>query len=256
MRITADIPETYPLVDRWVIQPGIRLENDRLVYDAVPADPRVWSWAERPTARLLWDFAGLAEAAEKDILAYAKKWGVLALCRHGIPAETVFSSHFRSGRMDCHATGKEPIRKWREYASIFQQELVSIDETRADNFAADKTAWDISRKALTFGHLRPVLVRTEVGELALRLSGSRVGAGLPAALCYQLLVLMAGGKGLLVCAECGNWFESANRRNPDRNVYCDQCGRAAAVRAASRRYYENHKRRKREDNDGTQTQRR
>jgi hypothetical protein len=241
MRIASEIPETYPLVHRWLIPPGIRLEGSALRHDAYPREPKKWNWAERPTARLLWDFAELAEAVDKDIRGYAQRWGVLALCRHGIPNEILYSFHFEKGRQECPAIGSEPLQRWREYATMFKKMLANIDQVRAGRVNADNAAFDISRFAVAFGHLRPVLVRTEVNDLALRLAGSRLGGGLSAALGYQLLVLMAGGNGMLICAECGQWFESASRRDPDRNVYCDKCGRAAAMRAASRRYYEKHK---------------
>jgi hypothetical protein len=156
----------------------------------------------------------------------------------------LFSYHFKNGQANCHTTGSEPLRSWRKWATLLRRVLESIERTRKSRTDADNTAWDVSRLALAFGHLRPVLVRSHAGELVLRLAGSRLGAGLPAALSYQLLVLMSGGNGLLVCAECGKWFESPNRRDPSRNAYCDQCGRPAAMRAASRRYYENHKQRK------------
>jgi hypothetical protein len=246
----------YSLVDRWVIQPRIRLEGDNLVFDPVPRDPKRWKWAERPTARLLWDFAELAQAGDTEILEFAKKWGVLALCRpHLAPAGLCFTLHARLGRIECPPCGTEPLGAWRNYALLFNRELNQVQKTRSAPQMVAKVAWDVSRIAVAFGQLRPVLVQTETGELGLRIGGARVGSGLPTALGYQLLVLMAGRKRSLICAECGVWFESETPRGLGRKAYCQRCGRAAAVRAASRRYYENHKSRKREDKDGTQTQR-
>jgi hypothetical protein len=42
---------------------------------------------------------------------------------------------------------------------------------------------------------------------------------------------------LMICSECSKWFESTAPRSPHRNAYCRRCGRAAALRAASSRYY-------------------
>jgi hypothetical protein len=244
MRGANQVPDEYPLVDRWIIQPGIRLEGDHLRYDPFPRDPKKWHWAKRPTARLLWAFGELTNARDVEIVKYAQDWGVLGLCQHGIPDEIIFSLHFKYGRHDCQAVGREPLRAWRKYAELFRNFLANVERARLNQINRDKVAWDISRFAIAFGHLRPVLVRTEARELALRLGGSRMGAGLAAALSYQLLVLMVSDKRLLICAECGGWFESATRRAATRDVYCQRCGKAAAVRAASRRYYENQKRAK------------
>lgn len=71
---------------------------------------------------------------------------------------------------------------------------------------------------------------------------------------YQAASWLLGARMVLICAECGQTFESQMVRAPNRRAFCPKCGRAAAMRAASRDYYAS-KREHGGDNDGTQTKR-
>jgi hypothetical protein len=172
---------------------------------------------------------------------------LLALCRHGLPSGLFFGFHSDSeppgsGLRACEATGREPLDYWRGHARTFRDLLKQIERSRSEPATAADTAHTVNRLAANFGHVRPVLERTSTGTFSIRLAGSFLGAGLAPALSYQLMVWMAEGKGLLICAEpkCGTWFESTGWAL--RDTYCPQCGRAAALRAARRRSYRKSKR--------------
>jgi len=128
--------DDYPLVHRWLIAPGIRLEGDALRHGGFGRDPRKWKWAERPSARLLWDFSQLAKAPNEEIEKYAKKWGCLALCPHGIPAGIWFGFHTERQKISplkgCEATGREPLLFWRQHAQMFGELSQQIDQCRTD----------------------------------------------------------------------------------------------------------------------------
>ena len=244
------MPETYPLVQRWPIAPGIRLDGDFLIYDRLPRDPRKLRFTRQANSRLLYNFVGLAEASAAQIEVYAKQWGALGLCRHGEPTAVAYAFHGEGlppGHWICRETRREPLERWRALAGAFGGHVDNVDRFRTDArtrryMAASTVTAHINHFAATFGHLRPVVVQVGNG-FALRIAGSLAVAGLAAALAYHLMVAATGGNGWLVCAECGRWFQPNTRRSPNRKAYCPKCGRAAAVRAASREYYKRKRQR-------------
>jgi DNA-directed RNA polymerase subunit RPC12/RpoP len=146
------------------------------------------------------------------------------------------------GQWACRETTREPLERWRILAEVFRSHLENIERSRVNPRNARYEAAHVNHFAASFGHLRPVIVPSGSG-FTLRLAGSLAVAGLAAALAYQLMIAVTGGSGWLICAECGNWFEPGHRRSPDRAAYCPHCGRAAALRAASRRFRKKQKER-------------
>ncbi|MGO9056952.1 MAG: hypothetical protein ACLQU2_06135 [Candidatus Binataceae bacterium] len=76
------------------------------------------------------------------------------------------------------------------------------------------------------------------------------------ALSAELAFAASGSKGWSTCSDCGRMYPVRNKNLK----FCTECGRAAAERAASHRYYQRHKdevlKRRKGNEDGTQTQRR
>jgi hypothetical protein len=233
------MPDYYPLVHRWPIAPGIRLDGEFLRYAPFPRDTKKEKlrFAERPTLRLLSDFVALAKASAAEIEAYAQKWSVLGLCQHGTTAH--LDDH-PAGRI-CPPIPREPLKGWRHVAGYFDNIVHRIERSRANQAKAREVVAFVNYFAHSFGHLRPVAAKTGDG-FSLRLAGGPLApSGLAAALTYQLLVAVTGGRGWLICDECGKWFEPDVRRSPERRAFCPKCSRAAAVRAASRDYYSKHR---------------
>jgi hypothetical protein len=247
----------------------------------LPRNPAELRQAGRPNSRLLFDFVALAEAPAAQIEAYAKQWGVLGLCCHGVPTGRAYGFHLADleqrhhrvplppsasfvqrladeklkaipedppisvlpGQLVCGATRREPLERWRTLARVFDGHLDNIERLLNNPQSAPYVVAHLNDFAATFGHLRPVVVQAG-SSYTLRLAGSLAMAGLAAALAYQLMIAVTGGNGWLICAECGKWFESGVWRSPDRAAYCQKCGRAAAMRAASRNYYKRKVQRK------------
>jgi hypothetical protein len=67
----------------WRVPIGVHLDGDRLVW---PEHRWVERAGEDCDERFLLRFANLADAKDEEILQFARKWGVLELCAHGLPA--------------------------------------------------------------------------------------------------------------------------------------------------------------------------
>lgn len=81
--------------------------------DAGQSQPsHTYSFSQSPSPRLLDGFAHLADAPDERILGYARRWGVLGLCRHGQPQAT-------SEQMEWYGWGHDsprpcPALKWKD----------------------------------------------------------------------------------------------------------------------------------------------
>lgn len=114
-----------PLADeRWSVPDEVDLVGDRLVYR--------WTGRERSASSgfgILSRFVDLADAADAQILSFARRWGVMELCEHGLPA-----AHSRPALAPSimhrvtwcerlgHDPGKErqdywePLSAWRQFS--------------------------------------------------------------------------------------------------------------------------------------------
>jgi hypothetical protein len=129
-----------PIEPSYIPVPGvIELEGDKLIWRGViPGLERT----EYSNKELLDRFIHLADADAKQILAYARKWGVLHICEHGLPAshnpqlysfspeQTVeqcsplgwpeiperFGVIENEEEMEPLFSGWEPIESWRAYS--------------------------------------------------------------------------------------------------------------------------------------------
>jgi len=108
---------------RWWIPPNVALDGDRLVWAVGPG-----TWAH-PDRGLLTGFVQLAAARPERIRDFARRYGVLDVCRHGLP-----DNHPHTPRQEVAAPargycaplrGWEPLEVWRHYARQFAA-LLSI----------------------------------------------------------------------------------------------------------------------------------
>jgi len=98
---------------------------------------------------------------------------------------------------------------------------------------------DIHRRLLGLV-LEAWLARTGV-QPAMYANGAKLsvrlgGYGLYGALAIQLLFNVCRTDGLAVCRSCGTPYIPSRKPRSDRNAYCFDCGRKAAVRDAAARY--------------------
>lgn len=124
----------YP-ADVLLVPPVVELEGDEIVWrlsrKAVTDEDRLQAMAPerarvfggylaiQPGPGLLRGFAALADAHRGRVLTYAKQWGVLGLCEHGMPACHRGPVEHSDG---CYPLGwdggggREPLKAWRFYA--------------------------------------------------------------------------------------------------------------------------------------------
>ena len=92
----------------WDIAPSVTLEKGALVFRYVTARRRSGKLylkraKARPDSRLLTRFIELADASDDKILAYARQYGRLGLCRHGE------LQHLASDYPDCIQIGRQAM---------------------------------------------------------------------------------------------------------------------------------------------------
>lgn len=105
----------------WFVPEDIELRRDRLLWRPSKPSPAfpgfTYAYAKRtPGPGLLEQFVALSDAPDEDILRYARHWGVLAICHHGLPAS--HGEHCRPMTLPGrgHYLFWEPIESWRYFA--------------------------------------------------------------------------------------------------------------------------------------------
>lgn len=246
----------------WAVPASIQTDGTDLIY-------REWTEQRRPRRRragprMLEDFLGLAHMPAEAVVRYARQWGVLGLCRHGMPA-----CHNHEGKVEdwCSPVGwefgktraeqaREPLSYWTFYADKFRTLLKVTANARAGTDVGDtadwivlhspEPSWSLPPEAVTvptldgaplflgsefhfyasLGDCRPVLTWHAGAEPRVELGGF----GLFGALAWQILLAATGSPGLAFCEECRAPFRRDGRRK-----YCEDCGRPAALRAGAAR---------------------
>jgi DNA-directed RNA polymerase subunit RPC12/RpoP len=259
MRKSLILPYTWPRefrdVHRWPLPRNVRRQGD-----AIAADPLPWEhaklkglkWVTAPGGVLLEEFVELASAPGDEILAFAQKYGPLGLCKsHGMPVH-------HDDRCAEAPAWVESFAAWRRAAHYIGALLrlgAAIDHGGRgeddDWLAALGPDWESKVKVYgrpiaflnafnwilwRWGRLRPVLVMSG-GEFSAEYGGTGYEGQLASAIARQALAYVLGAREVTICAECGRQFESEHIRSPNRRAFCPDCGRAAAMRAASRDYY-------------------
>jgi hypothetical protein len=234
--------------------------------------------ADDESRKLLENFLNLAEASDSEIENYARKNGVLGLCAHGLPAghkslrgRLTFLFALAKQKRDAHLSVfdwlsvqwlkskpdeidapcfpelhrdvvlSEPIGLWRVLA-LRAGELLKV--------AAEGREQDRGELTETLDHwlaltpLRPCCVLDKRGRLTLKLRAAHPLSALFGVLGAQLFSAASGGKSWLVCSGCGKWYRPERLPRTGTHSYCPACGKKAAWRAASRRYYADRKEKK------------
>jgi hypothetical protein len=132
----------------------------------------------------------------------------------------------------------EPVGLWRVYA-LLAGELLKVAAEGCEQDRGELTETLDHWLALT--PLRPCCVLDKRGRLALRLQAVNPFSALFGVLGAQLFSAASGGKSWLVCSGCGKWYQPDRQPRTGVHTYCPACGKNAAWRAASRRYYAKRK---------------
>jgi len=233
----------------------IRLEGNEIIWN--PQDSEVVT--KEVEKELLFDFANLVLFGSESILEFARDWGVLGLCEHGMPAtHSVSLNASTSGATEgeCQPTGREQAEQWQEYARGVRALLniaakvnrgdagrsedwlvlgVKADDQPGDSSSAERLIQSFANGLLVLANVRP---RVQLNPAKIKISHP-ASSSFFGVLAVQVAQHVARTNGPLLCSGCGEIYEliSMDRRprGGERN-YCFGCGQTAARRDAARDY--------------------
>jgi hypothetical protein len=223
----------------------------------------------RPGIGLFADFLELQDQSDQRILEYARKWGVLGICSHGIPySHGVYPSSMLqprpAGLEPCRLTAvlgrkhwySDPIPSWRSLS----KQLAAMQRLGAElnlDRPGDEGLWkslplvrgkpwrslSAGREFLALelnilleiGQVRPV-VDWDSGKESWQLSFNAVSVCNLFGYLALSLVTSISGREIAFCSSCQKLYTPSKRPNSNRRSYCDKCGKRAAQRDASRAY--------------------
>jgi hypothetical protein len=254
--------EPKPLTaTRWAVPTTIELGASSTLlgwyWDGAPE-----RWV-KPGPTMLERFIGLRDASADRIVAYAREWGVLGICEHGVP-----SSHNQTQDLDiggvllgCEGLGelagehwvfREPIAAWHHFAgeaaeaALLAAALRGYGRTREPSLHRRLgMTLDLQSRLnrwLELGAVKPTIVLHPdwmAGDPEAALLPTIGASGLFGALALQLALAGSGIVGLAPCAGCGEWFTPNFAPREGQRAWCPQphC-KKAKVAAASRAYRE------------------
>ena len=251
----------------WV--PGkIGIQNGMLLASSRP-DRRKRTAGGRPRAispSMLTDFAEIGVTGEESkLLRFAKKYGPIGICKHGLPSGHNRQSFARIYNVaDCHALPSpvagweqgEPLAKWYEFARQAQAILAcssSLHHGKCPEPEDLKTAYppwgvlpariraqlnvETGRRLIEgaintwiyYGGLRPTFRWRRLSGCSVTFSAGEY-CSVFGALAGQLMLAAANRDGFVICSNCARAYIPARRPNPDRRSFCQHCGITAAWR--------------------------
>ncbi len=248
------------------------VETDRLVWAYLGEEGEIF----RKTASqgLLAEFLELAESTPKKILSYARRWGVLYVCKHdrisghkrtedenGPGPKTGYFSRceLRQTRNNAYW---EPLFIWREYAQKARA-IINLAAKLHDGKKGRPDDWEVlygPNKVLQVKDSKPLTVTETVFNerviLSLYVKGwlddghvqphfqwgkkdpqiTLMTDTLFGALALRLLMLISRTGGIALCSACGTPYFPKRRPQSRRRRYCNKCGKKVAQKDASKAY--------------------
>ncbi len=255
-----DDGEPKPLsATRWTVPTTVELDRSsmHLVWHSDGGRER---WV-KPGPKMLERFIGLRSAPPDRILAYARAWGLLEICRHGLPRshnptreldadEVVLGCERLVELVEDEWEFREPIEAWHRFAEEAHATALLAASIRGygptpDPFRGRRAAirlglrWRLNRW-LELGAVRPAIVlhpnwlEDEWESPLLPVVG---GSGLFGALALRLALACTGAVGLAPCAACGEWFTPNFAPREGQRAWCPEAKCQKAERAAPSRSY-------------------
>ena len=270
-RVNSDEPELVSAEGARVMaaraRAGVAID-DRLLEseDTLGADERLKRIQRRhgrdanTNAYMLDSFIGIK--TPKQVLRFAKLYGVLNLCRHGLPASHNWSATTRG----CYPVGweagvcREPINRWLDYAAQFRAvlrlvmavlqgqagagedwdratagyvsdgddlALAMIEHERATDAGRRSLLAEIINSLLALGAVHPsIMWARDEEESSFQLSGSTFGL-----MALQLALISAGSHRVAICYGCKEIYVRKRRLpRPSQHGYCEACSPTKANR--------------------------
>jgi hypothetical protein len=219
---------------------------------------------------LLRELLAAAESPE-GIVRFCRRWGVLPLCEHGIPARHGCAIQpWRTEIIDGIeiAYGRQAIAWAQTFATALESVLrIGVEMSAGRPGRSDD--WDTANRIISgpdFGTWQehPSKLGIEVARLHLQILLRRLieicdirprffwnkatqswqidldsdlnANNIPALLVIELIVTIADKDGFAICSSCHKAYIPTRRPDPSRRNYCQKCGTSAAQRDAAREY--------------------
>jgi hypothetical protein len=234
-----------------------------------------------PRRGLLEGFAALASGTDEEIRAYARRWGGLMPCVHGLPRThapypTPMPSPMPNPIPWCHPLGWgghswwEPLDAWRSLARRAEAMLEVAAALRSKQ-TGPRDSWNVildgpeayriavadtpdGHSALLSRQVQRWLTIAQVGPQVFTSRGKfvvRFGAPhLFGAVAYQLALAVCDERGHAQCSKCQHMYLPRRRPAPGKRTYCEDCERAGAPVRDAERDYRARKRRAQQMNRG------
>lgn len=203
-----------------------------------------------PGTGMLQRFLDLHTADDADILKYARKWGVMGLCKHDLPAShmnVMFGIQYGTKPCEWMIRGHESLtfieslNVWRMYSSaaaaivdiaahlnhgkkppadlfgrlLFRASLGSSDPRR--EIELEMSGW------LSVGQCGPSFYwQQNLSRWQISL-GSNALPNLFGSLALKLMLAVSNTEGMAFCSLCPRSYMVSKRPNPNRNNYCPAC---------------------------------
>jgi hypothetical protein len=223
----------------------IELRDEQLIWN--PAEGYIQNDLDK---ELLYTFANLAFTESQGILSFARTWGALGLCEHGLPATHNSPTLFPpSKNAYCEPSGSERIDIWQRFARISRAmlnialRLYNDEQGRVDDWFVllqDKAEGNLPKDIQTERFLleRAVNFWMDLANIRPRFRWESEGVlleyptycGLFGSLAIQLMSNVFSMDRLLICSACGrcgsmNTLGGARIRRPRAGTrfYCADC---------------------------------
>lgn len=227
---------------------------------------RRWMAERHPGPGMLEQFISLSNARPRQVLAYARRWGILMKCEHGrsFALARVIQCHPCQRRFTVQLDEVKPLLRekvdlWRQYASEFKALLAisialrngergtkedwsgikSVKRTSLRGELKTPEKWSIHRQQMTLQDILQhwchkadvqILFQWQIDGMPFII----LGGSLLAALVIQLMLVISRSSGIAFCDACGRPFAPTRKPNPNRRKFCTVCGHKAACRYAKR----------------------
>jgi hypothetical protein len=234
----------------WGVPKRIELREDRIYWDIYPGKQI------GPSAGMFEAFYKLGDAPPQSILGFARKYGVLQICEHGLPCSHNHQTseqcyplgwHDRQPRQQIHCW--EPLEAWRSLSRqalgvvkvadrLLQSETGRPEDWRAVYARSGREApwWQQEVSAervliaecvnewLKLGDVHPhVRWNGHEKKPTVKLGGS----GLFGALAVQLALAVGQSAGFAVCTHCRREYPPRERRpKAGQRHFCPECREA------------------------------
>jgi hypothetical protein len=258
---------------------AIRARGERTTYDDIKGNRRREPDGQTsitPGSGMLRGFIELANASDVEIREYARRWGPLVLCAHGLPiGHHPFTVLTEPAVPSCSPLGWgghswwEPIERWRALSRGASAILRLAAELHARRPGTDEDwrtlfgskprpasdlldrifasadfarrmsylAWEV-QNWLVMGQ---VIVRIHAvrGRTVLRIGGR----SLFGALAYSIALAVSKARGQTICSYCDRLFTPSRRPSGPKRSCCPDCKKSRPDIRAAERDYRDRKRR-------------